>query len=282
MGDSPTTSRPKQIVCVKWGTAYGPEYVNRLYGMVSRNITGRFRVVCLTDDATGIRPEVATFDLPQLGCAPPERSAGKWRKLVLWDAHLPQLTGLVGPVLFIDLDSVIVDNIDDYFTWGSPHDVIAAQNWAKPLHRLGQTSVFRFPSGGAAVLLQAFRANPQAIADRYGFEQHYVTAMAPGGLKFWPSAWTRHFRLHCLPPWPLRYVQPARLPSGAKIVTFPGGPNPGDVLDGRWLPTDPCGLSASEHLRRIWRHSRGPWRQSLAQMRHYVLPVPWIASAWRE
>jgi len=61
------TATPKQIVCVKWGTLYGPEYVNRLYTMVKRNITGPFRLVCLTDDREGIRPEVECFDLPELG-----------------------------------------------------------------------------------------------------------------------------------------------------------------------------------------------------------------------
>ena len=45
----------KQVVCVKWGTGYGAEYVNRLYGMVSRQITPPFRLVCLTDDRNGIR-----------------------------------------------------------------------------------------------------------------------------------------------------------------------------------------------------------------------------------
>lgn len=272
----------KQIICVKWGTAYGADYVNRLYGMVSRNVTGAFRLVCLTDDARGIRPEVDTFALAPLGCPAPQRSAGKWRKLVLWGADIPTLTGLHGPVLFIDLDSVIVDNIDDYFFYGSPHEVITARNWAKPLRRLGQTSVFRFPAGGVPVLLEAFRANPQAIADRYGFEQHYVTAMAPGGLKFWPPAWTQHFRLHCLPPWPLRYVWPARLPRGAKIVTFPGGPNPADIQQGRWLPTDPCGLSVRQHLQQVWSEQGHGVRQMLRKMRHFTLPVSWIASAWCE
>ena len=43
---------------MKWGTKYGPEYVNRLYGMVRRHLRGDFRFVCFTDDVTGIRPEV--------------------------------------------------------------------------------------------------------------------------------------------------------------------------------------------------------------------------------
>ena len=38
------------IFCMKWGTLYGPEYVNTLYSMVKRNLTLDFRMVCFTDD----------------------------------------------------------------------------------------------------------------------------------------------------------------------------------------------------------------------------------------
>lgn len=42
---------------MKWGTKYGPEYVNRLYAM-RRHLSGDFRFVCLTDSTEGIRSEV--------------------------------------------------------------------------------------------------------------------------------------------------------------------------------------------------------------------------------
>ena len=112
----------KQLVCVKWGSAYGPEYVNRLYGMVSRHLTPPFRLVCLTDDRSGIRAEVECFDLPELGVPHPQRTVGKWRKQVLWGATVPGLT-TGEPALFIDLDSVIVGALDDYFDIGAPGDV---------------------------------------------------------------------------------------------------------------------------------------------------------------
>jgi hypothetical protein len=271
----------KQIICVKWGQKFGPEYVNRLYGMVSRNISGPFRLVCLTDDARGLRREVDAYPLPELGCAAPQRSIGKWRKLVLWGAELPQLTGLAGPVLFIDLDSVIVDNIDGYFSFGEPDDVILARNWAKPLRRLGQTSVFRFPAGRYPQILANFRADPQGVADRCRFEQHYITEAVPGGIKLWPEAWTRHFRLHCLPPFPLRYFMQAKLPAGAKIVTFPGGPNPSDVMLGRWTEVEPAHPSRLGHLKALFG---GPRRES-KRWRHltrYVMPVGWIDRHWVE
>jgi hypothetical protein len=48
----------KQVICMNWGTAYGADYVNRLYSMVARNLTGPFRFVCLTDNEKGIRRDV--------------------------------------------------------------------------------------------------------------------------------------------------------------------------------------------------------------------------------
>jgi len=48
----------RHILCMKWGTKYGPEYVNRHYAMVRRHLTGDFNFVCLTDDAQGVRAEV--------------------------------------------------------------------------------------------------------------------------------------------------------------------------------------------------------------------------------
>ena len=267
----------KQLICVKWGTKYGPEYANRLYAMARRHITGPMRLVCLTDDPTGLRPEIEAFPLPELGCDHPQRTLGKWKKLVLWGGNIPALTGLSGAVLFVDLDTVIVQNIDDYFTHGDPTRVYLARNWSKPLHRLGQTSVFRFPVGGNPQILENFRANSQAIADRLRFEQHYITESVPGGIQFWPATWTRHFRLHCLPPFPLRYFMQARLPSQAKMVTFAGGPNPSDVQLGRWEDDQAAFPSRIQHLKDALKAKR-----KLRTLRRYVLPVEWIAQHWTE
>ena len=41
----------KQIICIKWGTKFGPDYVNRLRGMIARNITPPFRLVCFSEQA---------------------------------------------------------------------------------------------------------------------------------------------------------------------------------------------------------------------------------------
>ena len=48
-------SPQRTILCMKWGTQYGPEYVNRLYAMARRHLPGNFDFVCLTDRSEGVR-----------------------------------------------------------------------------------------------------------------------------------------------------------------------------------------------------------------------------------
>ena len=42
------------VLCMKWGTKYPADYVNRLYSMVARNMQRKFRFVCLTEDSEGL------------------------------------------------------------------------------------------------------------------------------------------------------------------------------------------------------------------------------------
>lgn len=269
----------KQIICVKWGEKYGPRYVNVLYCMLRRNITGPFRLYCFTDDSAGVRPEVECLPLPELDCKIAPGIWGKWRKTVLWGHELPG--GVKGVALFIDLDSIIVGNIDDYFTCGTPDDVILARNWVKPMQRLGQTSVFRFKIGAHPYMLDNFRADSENISRKYQFEQHYVTHCIKGGIKFWPTAWTRHFRVHCLPGWPLRMFIAPKLSDNAKIVTFPGIPNPEDVAVGCWHPGE-THRTAWGHIRHAWSCRNKPGVKWLKELKSYTLPASWINEHWRE
>jgi hypothetical protein len=82
---SEPAARQRHVICMKWGTKYGPEYVNRLYAMVRRHLSGDFHLVCLTDDTAGIRSEVQCPDSRHLDLPPgiPERG---WTKLVSFSA----------------------------------------------------------------------------------------------------------------------------------------------------------------------------------------------------
>lgn len=268
----------KRVISIKWGDKYGAEYVNRLYGMLSRNITPPFELHCFTDDRVGIRNEIVCHDLPELGCEHPRNVPGKWRKTALWGKDLD---GLTGPALFVDLDSVIVGNIDCFFDYGEPEDVILARNWLKPHKKLGQTTLFRYCIGAQPYMLENFQKDPQGIAEKYRFEQHYVTNNIKNGVKFWPVEWVKHYRVHCLGNYITRYFKPARLPVGAKIIAFPGEPNPEDALYGRWTgfaPTRPL-----EHIKNYFLHKEKRVRKSLrGHLCSFQLPCPWVKEHWRE
>ena len=51
-----------KIYCFKWGTKYGPEYVNRLYKSVCKNYKGSIVFTCITDDKTGLDSNINIID----------------------------------------------------------------------------------------------------------------------------------------------------------------------------------------------------------------------------
>lgn len=275
-GASMSGAMRKQFLAIRWGRKYGPDYLNRLYGMAARHTTPPFDFWCLTDDPAGIREEVRCLPLPDLGCEPPTNTFGIWGKSRLW---LPDLGGPTGPVLFMDLDVVVTGPLDPFFAHGAPEDVILARNPNTPFEKLGQTSIFRFPVGKLAPLRERFLADPQGTADRYRFEQRFVTRNAPGGVSFWPKGWVALFKWHCVPAFPLNYLRAPRLPRDARVVIFPGPLNPPDAIAGRWREDVPH-RPALAHLA---AGLRGERKEKLARhLRHYIRPAPWVAEHWRE
>ncbi len=268
----------KQVICINWGTKYGAPFINRLYAMVARNITPPFTFTCFTDSRDNLRAEIICEDLPPLDVAKmPENTKGIWPKARLWG---PKLGDLKGPVLFLDLDVVIVGSLDSFFEIGGPDDVVLARNQTTPFERLGQTSVFRFTVGKLEPLQHKFRADPQGVADEYEFEQRFVTRNAPGGAKLFPRRYVLHFRQDCRWPFPLNYWFVPRLPADARVVLFPRGLLPQHAIDGQYgykgRATAPL-----DHFRGLLSSDRRE-KNPLRYLRHYIRPTPWVAEHWRE
>ena len=263
----------KQIVCINWGTKYGAPYINRLYAMVRKNITPPFRFVAFTDTTEGVHGDIECFDLPEMPGFMPKNTLGQWPKSRLW---APQLGDLTGPFLFVDLDVVITGSLDPFFEFGKPEDVVLARNPAKPIHKLGQTSIYRMPVGALAPLQKLFAEDPQGVANKYRFEQHFVTKNAPNGVVFWPSGWVRHFRIECIPPFPLNYFKAPSVPKGARVVIFAGNLNPPDAIVGQYNATLPH-LSPLAHLKRALAQ-----KKKVKAILHFLYPATWVKESWDE
>ena len=238
----------RTILCMKWGTKYGPDYVNRLYGMVRRHLRGEFRFVCLTDRSEGVRTEVQCLPIPDLALPDglPERG---WKKLTTFAADL---YGLKGTALFLDLDVVIVDDITPFFE--HPGDFLIIHDWKRPWRITGNSSVYRFELGTHPEVLERFRAEHENIRARLRNEQAWLSEALhqQGQLGYWPSEWCASWKYHCVPRFPLNYFQAPAVPRGARILVFHGVVNPPDAIAGR---------------------SMGNWRRTLA--------APWLEEHWQ-
>lgn len=216
------------VICMKWGTKYGPEYVNRLYAMVARNLSLPFRFVCLTDDATGLNENIQTFAIPSLGLDlnGPERG---WNKLVTFQERLYDLSGRA---LFLDLDLIITASINDFFEL--PGSVIIIKDWLKR-DGTGNSSVYRFTIGEHSDVLADFKADFAAVKRQFRNEQEYLSAalLKKNALTYWPETWCRSFKRHCMHYFPVSLLKPPSIPDGAKIIVFHGHPHPDEAIEGR-------------------------------------------------
>lgn len=223
----------KNVVCLKWGKGpYTADWVNRLYRGVNRHLTPPFRFVCFADDANGLDDGIDARDIESLSLAP--ALTGIWWKLAL----MHPCAGLGGDCLFLDLDTVIIDDIDDFFTLPGRFCII--QNWverrkqilrARP--RIGNSSVFRFIGGNEAHVAEKFLRDPHAAQQCYPTEQAFMTdAVGLDNITWWRDDWVRSYKRHCLPPFPLNWVLPPRIPPRTKILAFHGRPKPEEAIRG--------------------------------------------------
>lgn len=230
------------IVCLKWGTKYGPEYVNRLYAMVRRHVTKDFRFWCLTEDAQGIRPEVETVLLQSAS-----QLDSWWNKLWLFSQDLPLPLG--EQIFYIDLDTLIVDNIDEMLTDEVP-DILVLRDFyhgiARTAGKIG-SGLMSWQHGAYDHIWKNFIWDPQEAieaarphGDQWWIE-HEIDAWYCWQ-DIWPGA-VVSFKMHC----------EHGIPPGARIICYHGKPNIPD--------------SATKHT---------------MDYKWHLKPQPWVLEHWRE
>lgn len=226
----------RSLLCMKWGTLYGPDYVNVLARAARAHVTGPLRVVCMTDDSGGIDPDIETHPIPDLGYSPRHWRGGAWPKLSVF---VEDLFGLKGRALFVDLDMMIVGPLDEMFEGSGMVAIGGGRDWRRgrtPANPDLLTGAFAFDLGGEAQIVEAFRADPEGAQTEFGLEQRFierhVRAWRP-----WPPGWVVSFKRHLRRPVGLDlFLPPRRPPAGTRVVAFHGEPRPKALAaaDARW------------------------------------------------
>ena len=221
----------RAIVCLKWGRAYSAEYVNRLYRGALRHLSPPFDFVCFTDDPAGLSPPIDARDIDCLSFG--GRVDSVWRKLSL----LHPAAGLRGDCLFLDLDVVVLDGLDDFFSL--PGEVRIIRNWIewrkrilRPRPKIGNSSAFRFRAGAHPDVVLRYLENPEGAARDFPTEQAFLTSALGARVDWWPEEWVRSYKRHCRPWFPLNLFVAPRLPARARILAFHGNPKPEQAIAG--------------------------------------------------
>lgn len=212
----------RNVICIKWGTKFNAGYVNHLYHMVEKHLSLPHRFVCFTDDGKGVEKGVEIFPLPPLDDT--KVIDRGWKKLGLF---ADTLADLQGEALFLDLDVIILDSLDDFFK--VPGKFLIIKDWLFSRRSIiGNSSVFRFSVGQYPEVIEKFYREGRNICDYYRNEQAFLShEMAKKGiLQYWEANWCISFKRGCLAPWPLCYLCVPKEPKKAKILVFHGHPTP--------------------------------------------------------
>lgn len=256
------------IICMKWGTLYGPEYVNHLYEGVSRHLSRPHRFVCFTDDVRGLNSGIEALPMPDGDLPSHQQRDLRWRKLSVFRRDLADLKGVA---LFLDLDLVIMDDLEPFFRLPGRFVIIRDMDLFrdKPLRRLkprrnrflntvGNSSVFRFELGEHPYILDNYLQDPVAASRQFEISQQYQTAqvLANDQMTYWPRGWCVSFKNDCVPRGFQSFWRDPAVPEGAKIAVFAGSPKMGEVLEGggqKWYRH----IGDVDWLRRAWGGSSG-------------------------
>jgi hypothetical protein len=226
-----------KIVCVKWGDKFSALYVNRLYNMVKRNLSLPYRFVCLTDDAEGFIPHIDIIKLQ-------EKFEYCWTKIELFR---PGVFSEEDLCLYLDLDVVITDSIDDVVTAQPEKKFVGLYDWYSPRrHPYYNSSVMRFYGNNLTYLYSSLveklkrgtvrwkrefdaylGSNDKVVLwegeKRYGSDQEWISAHVypQNEIKAhsFPKKWIRSYKKHGR----------NRLPKNCKIMVFHGFPKPHEV-----------------------------------------------------
>jgi hypothetical protein len=262
------SEQPVNVLCLKWGTCYGPEYVNRLYAGVKRNLSRPFRFVCVTDDAHGLADGVEAVPFPE----DPHVISRPWPNIfVKLCLFRDGFANLEGPTLFLDVDLLVTGPLDRFFDY-KPGEFCIIHNWVerrkqwfKKLPNIGNSSCFRFDAGRSNNVYEIFLKMKDDAAESWRFtkgSQKFQTyaMMRTGNVNWWPKEWVCSFKRKCVPVFPFnKILTPWRPDKDVSIVAFHGKPDLPQALEGYY---ENDGRAVKPHLT--------------------CRPTKWISEYWRE
>lgn len=226
---------PINCACVIHGDAYSWTYVDRLYNMLSRNITPGIRLHVYTEADRSVPAHMVKHELVEWSITRPRRRW--WYKMQLFNPE-----HYAGPMLYFDLDTMIVRNID--WMWQHPTTYFWAVQDFKYLWRSNyneiNSSVMWWNTQNYSHIWDAFMQEDLGTNMRkYHGDQDYISAAIPQSQRrFFNTSQVQSWRWQCLDGGynyrKKRYNTPGtgtQISDTTSVVVFHGNPKPDQITD---------------------------------------------------
>ena len=233
----------KEVAVVLAGDKFDPAlHIKQIYTNLHANCTD-FRLTVFTDrDDVGL-PGVRLIKLPDWNLHGPRQLW--WYKVYMFS---PQ--AWTGPVFYMDLDTIIINNINKFWDYETDKFCIC-QDFNRqfiPDYAISNSSVMRFDSEKHHKLYYDFIDNPNKIIRQYRGDQDYVTAYLKNRTDhmWWPKEWAMSYKWEIQHGgstaggtnlvYPDDYIKPQEkdvVPNACSIVVFHGEPGPYDTDFGK-------------------------------------------------
>ena len=214
------------FACVCYGLKYKLEYVQKLYNMVQKNTTIPHKFYLFTDHVNPqqqIKGDVIVKQFPMFNLQ------GWWNKMQLFHPGM-----LEGTTLYMDLDVVITDNIDCFFTYEEDSKVVLMRDFNLTTKGFN-SSIMRFNNDIMTPCVWEPYQKEKKILDKLQGDQNVISQcikQTPENYKVYPDEWTfsakwydRSSPRFKRSEWTFKHYP------GAKVAVFHGKPDPLQLAD---------------------------------------------------
>ena len=213
----------KNVVCLYWGNKYKVEYVNILYNMTQRHLTVPHKFIIYTDHVK--MHKIVKGDNVEVRKVPFHDYQGWWNKLTLFSPE----ANLEGDSLYFDLDVVITDNIDNFFTHEKDTKVVLMRDF-NPTTKGFNSSIMRFNNKYHSVIWEQYLKRRTEFNSSHG-DQEIISSLIKSHTDTisFPDEWTQSYKW--LNRKGDRYhisKQTYEQDPNAKVCVFHGNPNPAE------------------------------------------------------
>lgn len=200
------------VVCVRVGRKYSPDYVYKLRDMVARNMKQEYDFYCLTDNPAQISG-INTIPAPiQIN--------DSWCKIGLFSPSLPMIER-GDKMLYLDLDVIVTGSLDDLIAGklNGDHkkDLWIAKDWRDPFN----SSVMYWVHGKQGRIFGSFT---QKHIETLRGDQNLIAELVPDAKTFKEGAILSY-----------KFNKVDKKPESAKVVLFHGKPKMHELDDVQWV-----------------------------------------------